>query len=153
MLTHHPKLPDGSFRTAEMVYDSTTGTVTELPKGFGHTWVWVTKESWDVAAPEPHGSVETRSAPLLPLRPLTHGAIGGVGPDSQIVAALSQQLGWTRFARLLPIEDRLKRDFYAEICRAERWSVRKLRDALLPKPISGELRVRDADRIVGRFTV
>lgn len=51
-------------------------------------------------------------------------------PDSQIVAALSQQLGWTHFTMLLPIKDQLKRDFYAEMCRVERWSVRKLRDKI-----------------------
>ena len=28
---------------------------------------------------------------------------------------------------MIPLEDRLKRDFYAEMCRVERWSVRTLR--------------------------
>ena len=48
-------------------------------------------------------------------------------PDDQIVSALSAQLGWSHFVELLPIEDRLKREFYAEMCRVERWSVRTLR--------------------------
>ncbi len=48
-------------------------------------------------------------------------------PEEQIVSALSAQLGWSHFVELLSIEDRLKRDFYAEMCRVERWSVRTLR--------------------------
>jgi predicted nuclease of restriction endonuclease-like (RecB) superfamily len=55
-------------------------------------------------------------------------------PDQKIVAALSQQLSWSHFIELIPIGDPLKRDFYAEMCRLERWSVRTLReriDALL----------------------
>lgn len=48
-------------------------------------------------------------------------------PDERIVATLSQQLSWSHFIELLPLEDQLKRDFYAELCRVERWSVRTLR--------------------------
>ena len=51
-------------------------------------------------------------------------------PDPQIVAALLRQLGWTHFTMLIPIQDRLKRDFYAEMCRMERWSTRTLRQKL-----------------------
>ena len=47
--------------------------------------------------------------------------------EEQIVATLSRQLSWSHFVELIPIEDRLKREFYAEMCRAERWSVRTLR--------------------------
>jgi predicted nuclease of restriction endonuclease-like (RecB) superfamily len=48
-------------------------------------------------------------------------------PEREIVATLSQQLGWSHFTELLPFGDQLKRDFYAEMCRLERWSVRTLR--------------------------
>jgi predicted nuclease of restriction endonuclease-like (RecB) superfamily len=48
-------------------------------------------------------------------------------PDVQIVSALSTQLGWSHFIELLSIDDTLKRDFYAELCRLERWDVRTLR--------------------------
>lgn len=37
-------------------------------------------------------------------------------PDSSIVYALRRQLSWTHFRTLIHIEDRLKRDFYLEIC-------------------------------------
>ena len=50
-----------------------------------------------------------------------------VFPDSEIVATLSQQLSWSHFKELLPLEKPLQRDFYAEMCRVERWSVRTLR--------------------------
>jgi len=50
-----------------------------------------------------------------------------VFPDDQIVAALSRQLSWSHFVELIPIDDPLKREFYAEMCRVERWSVRTLR--------------------------
>ena len=39
-------------------------------------------------------------------------------PDHEIVTALRAQLSWTHFRELLSIEDPLKRDFYAEMCRA-----------------------------------
>jgi predicted nuclease of restriction endonuclease-like (RecB) superfamily len=48
-------------------------------------------------------------------------------PDEQIVNALRSQLSWTHFRELLSIEDQLRRDFYAEMCRIERWSTRTLR--------------------------
>ncbi len=48
-------------------------------------------------------------------------------PDKQIVASLTQQLSWTHFVMLIPIPDNLKRDFYAEMCRIEKWNVRTLR--------------------------
>lgn len=50
-----------------------------------------------------------------------------VFPDREIVAALSRQLGWSHFVEIIPLNDCLKREFYAEMCRVERWSVRTLR--------------------------
>ncbi len=48
-------------------------------------------------------------------------------PDKKIVATLSQQLSWSHFVEIFPIKDQLARDFYSEMCRIERWSVRTLR--------------------------
>jgi hypothetical protein len=48
-------------------------------------------------------------------------------PDERIVATLSRQLGWSHFVTLVALEPPLKRDFYAEVCRIDRWSVRTLR--------------------------
>jgi len=47
--------------------------------------------------------------------------------DERIVATLSQTLSWSHIVELLPIKDPLARDFYAEMCRIERWDVRTLR--------------------------
>ena len=49
-----------------------------------------------------------------------------VFPDPQIVATLSQQLSWSHFVLLLPLDKPMQRDYYAEMCRIERWSVRTL---------------------------
>ena len=84
-----------------------------------------------------------------------------VFPDRTIVQALSAQLGWSHFTLLVPLEDRLKRDFYAELCRVEHWSARTLekkiqsmlfeRTALSRKPeklIERELQaLRDEDKL------
>lgn len=48
-------------------------------------------------------------------------------PDRKIIATLSQTLSWSHFRELLPLEKHLQRDFYAEMCRVESWSVRILR--------------------------
>ena len=50
--------------------------------------------------------------------------------DETIVSTLSRQLSWSHFLDLIYIDDSLKRDFYAEMCRLERWSVRTLRAKL-----------------------
>ena len=60
-------------------------------------------------------------------------------PDEQIVSALRRQLTWTHFKSLVYIEDPLKRDFYAEMCRLERWNTRTLE-----KKIGGMLFERTA---------
>jgi predicted nuclease of restriction endonuclease-like (RecB) superfamily len=62
-----------------------------------------------------------------------------VFPDERIVATLRRQLGWSHFKEIIPQADELKRDFYAEMCRIERWSVRTLR-----KKIGGMLYERTA---------
>jgi len=60
-------------------------------------------------------------------------------PDTQIVATLSRQLSWSHFKEILPLKKPFQRDFYAEMCRVERWSVRTLR-----KKIDGMLYERTA---------
>ena len=49
-------------------------------------------------------------------------------PDEAIVYALRRQLAWTHFRTLSYLDDPLKRDFYAELCRIERWSTRVLQE-------------------------
>jgi predicted nuclease of restriction endonuclease-like (RecB) superfamily len=59
--------------------------------------------------------------------------------NKEIVVTLSRQLSWSHFVAILPLKDDLQRDFYAEMCRIERWSVRTLR-----KKINGMLFERTA---------
>ncbi|HEU4562733.1 MAG TPA: PDDEXK nuclease domain-containing protein [Longimicrobium sp.] len=49
-----------------------------------------------------------------------------VFPDLDVVQSLIGQLGWTHFLHIIALNDPLKREFYAEMCRAERWSTRTL---------------------------
>lgn len=84
-----------------------------------------------------------------------------VFPDSQIVSSLLRQLSWTHFKSIIYLKDQLQRDFYAEMCRIERWSTRTLqeridsmlydRTVLSKKPeklIEQELKIlRDEDRL------
>lgn len=51
-------------------------------------------------------------------------------PDEQIVVTLLRQLSWSHFLALLPLEKPYQRDFYAEMCRIEGWSVRTLRERI-----------------------
>src|SRR5437016_1144240 len=50
--------------------------------------------------------------------------------DESIVSALRRQLAWTHFKQIIYIDDPLKRDFYAEMCRVERWSTRTLQQKI-----------------------
>ena len=51
-------------------------------------------------------------------------------PVERILVSLVQELTWTHFIALLPLKDPLAREFYAEMCRVERWSVRTLRQKI-----------------------
>ena len=49
-----------------------------------------------------------------------------VFPDPKILHALSAKLSWTHLREIIYLEDPLKRDFYAEMCRVEQWNTRTL---------------------------
>jgi len=49
-----------------------------------------------------------------------------VFPDENVVGSLVSSLSWTHIRLIIYIDDHLKRDFYAEMCRIERWSTRTL---------------------------
>lgn len=51
-------------------------------------------------------------------------------PDENMVATLSQQLSWSHFVEILPLKQPLEREYYAELCRVEHWSVRTLRERI-----------------------
>lgn len=51
-------------------------------------------------------------------------------PEAENVATLWRQLSWSHFKLLLPLKDELKRDFYAQMCNIESWSVGTLRSKI-----------------------
>ena len=53
-----------------------------------------------------------------------------VFPDQEVVATLSLHLSWSHFIEILPLKAPLEREYYAELCRVERWSVRTLRERI-----------------------
>ncbi|VTU15011.1 hypothetical protein H6CHR_00089 [Variovorax sp. PBL-H6] len=56
--------------------------------------------------------------------------IAEVFPEEKIVVSLIRELSWSHFLALLPLKETLQREFYAELCRSQRWSVRMLRDKI-----------------------
>jgi len=54
----------------------------------------------------------------------------GSFPDEQILSTLSGELSWSHFKELIYLNKPLQREYYAEMCRIERWSVRTLRDKI-----------------------
>jgi len=53
-----------------------------------------------------------------------------VFPDFQIVSTLWRQLSWSHIKEVIYIEDPLKREFYIEMCKLEKWSVRTFRERI-----------------------
>jgi predicted nuclease of restriction endonuclease-like (RecB) superfamily len=53
-----------------------------------------------------------------------------VFPDEKIVVSLIRQLSWTHILVIIPINDPLKREFYIEMCKLEKWSVRTFRERI-----------------------
>jgi predicted nuclease of restriction endonuclease-like (RecB) superfamily len=51
-------------------------------------------------------------------------------PDAAIVHTLCAELSWSHLRLIAAVDEPLKRDFYTELCRLERWSVRQLQDRL-----------------------
>ncbi len=48
-------------------------------------------------------------------------------PDFEIVSTLWRQLSWSHFKEIIYLKTDLERDFYTQMCRIEKWSVRTLR--------------------------
>ena len=51
-------------------------------------------------------------------------------PDEDKLSALRRVLTWTHIKTLMYLDDPLKRDFYAQLCQLEGWSVRQLQERL-----------------------
>lgn len=53
-----------------------------------------------------------------------------VFPDEQIVSTLWRQLSWSHLKEVIYMDDPLKRDFYLELCKLEKWSVRVFQERI-----------------------
>lgn len=53
-----------------------------------------------------------------------------VFPDFEIVHTLCSQLSWSNIRLIIPMEVSLKRDFYIEMCKLEKWSTRRLQERI-----------------------
>lgn len=51
-------------------------------------------------------------------------------PDNSILYAVSRELSWTHLRSIIYIDDPLKRSFYIEICKHEKWSTRVLQERI-----------------------
>lgn len=51
-------------------------------------------------------------------------------PEKEIVSTLWRQFSWSHLKEVIYIEDPLKRNFYTEICKIEKWSVRTFRERI-----------------------
>lgn len=50
--------------------------------------------------------------------------------DYEILSTLSRELSWSHLKELIYMDDVLKREFYVEMCKLEKWSVRALRERI-----------------------
>ena len=50
--------------------------------------------------------------------------------DKEIFYALSRELSWTHLRTIMYLDDELKRSFYVEMCRLEKWSSRRLQERI-----------------------
>lgn len=51
-------------------------------------------------------------------------------PAEEVVTQLARTLSWSHFIEILPLKQPLEREYYAELCRVEHWSVRTLRERI-----------------------
>jgi predicted nuclease of restriction endonuclease-like (RecB) superfamily len=51
-------------------------------------------------------------------------------PNDEILSPLRRELTWTHIKTLMYVSDPIKRDFYIELCRLERWSSRQLQERM-----------------------
>lgn len=56
--------------------------------------------------------------------------LADVFPQVEIVNAVRSQLSWTHLRLIIQLDDPLKREFYIEMCRLEKWSSRQLQERM-----------------------
>ncbi|MCY7421763.1 MAG: PDDEXK nuclease domain-containing protein [Chitinophagaceae bacterium] len=53
-----------------------------------------------------------------------------VFPEKEIVYTLCKQLSWSHLLAIIPLQEPLKRNFYIEMCKLEKWSVRTFQERI-----------------------
>lgn len=71
-------------------------------------------------------------------------------PEERIVATLWRQLSWSHFRELLPLRQPFQREFYAEMCRLEGWSVRTLHERIESMLYERTALAKRPDKVVKR---
>ncbi len=71
-------------------------------------------------------------------------------PDIQIVDAVRQLLSWSHIRIFLRLEDDLKRRFYMEMCRIEKWSTRQLEERIGSMLYERTALSRKPDELIGQ---
>lgn len=56
--------------------------------------------------------------------------VAEVFQDEAILSAVRRELSWTHIKTLMYVDDPLRREFYLELCRLERWSSRQLQERM-----------------------
>ncbi len=56
--------------------------------------------------------------------------LASIFPSREILYPLSRELSWTHLRNLIYVSESLKREFYVEMVRVERWSVRQLQERI-----------------------
>lgn len=51
-------------------------------------------------------------------------------PENEIIYAVSRELSWTHLRTIMYLDTELKREFYLQMCRLERWSTRQLQEKI-----------------------
>lgn len=51
-------------------------------------------------------------------------------PEQEILSTVWRQLSWSHIKEIIYIDDNLKREFYIEMCKMEKWSVRVFRERI-----------------------
>jgi len=51
-------------------------------------------------------------------------------PDFEIISTVWRQLSWSHIKEIIYLQDELKRQFYIEMCKLEKWSVRTFRERI-----------------------
>ena len=71
-------------------------------------------------------------------------------PMDEIVATLWRQLSWSHFRELLPLRQPFQREFYAEVCRVEGWSVRTLHERIESMLYERTALAKQPDKVIER---